>query len=43
MDTKDSEDWDDEENRVVGTKSFQRGLKVVEDKLINPLINNKKA
>jgi hypothetical protein len=33
-------DWEDEESSV-GTRSFQKGLKAVEDRLINPLINNK--
>ena len=33
-------EWGDEEESI-GSRSFQKGLKVVEDRLINPLINNK--
>jgi hypothetical protein len=39
--SKETGDWNDEEEGSVGTRSFQKGLKVVEDRLINPLINNK--
>ena len=38
--SRETGDWDDEEDGNTGAKTFKKGLKAVEDRLINPLINN---